>query len=545
MDRSDCENVGLWTLQERASSSSQGASSSRSALWSQLPPLALFGIGYFIACKYSQFFSVSSAAPLWLPDSVLLCAFLLTPRKRWISYVLIGLPIRLAHFGVDVSTWFLAATYANDCLKALFSACLLQRLLRDPVRLNTLRQFTTYFAVAGLAAPALSALAGAGTRFAMGFSFWPSFSQWFLGDFIAALVLTPTLLYWFLGGWRQIQAHALQFAIFVLSFVFPLYLIFLVPQTQYYLVALYAPVPFLIFAATRFKPIGVSTAISMIGLISIVSSVKRMGPFFAQNSGHELLSMQLFLAVISVPMLFVAIVIEERHVVERDLHKSRAILDEHCRRIEDLAGKLLRAQDHERENIARELHDDISQRIALLSVNLDQLHKGFSPEMDKERSLTSALLHDAESLATDIHDLSHQLHSSTLRHMGLQVALKALCRNATRQHHIDVELQCGNVSAISQEADLCLFRVAQEALNNAVKHGKAKRVEILLHMGDQAVCMKVRDTGAGFDPGVTSDGLGLVSMQERLRFLGGKVQVKSKTGVGTEVIAELPLRRSA
>src|SRR5262249_39969460 len=127
MDRSDCESVSLRTPRKRTSSSLQGWRSSLSATWKQSLPLALFGIGYFIACRYSQFFNVSSAAPLWLPDSVLLCAFLLTPRKQWISYVLIGLPIRLIHFGADVPRWFLAATYANDCLKALFSACLLQR----------------------------------------------------------------------------------------------------------------------------------------------------------------------------------------------------------------------------------------------------------------------------------------------------------------------------------------------------------------------------------------------------------------------------------
>src|SRR5262249_47191840 len=152
--------------------------------------------------------------------------------------------------------------------------------------------------------------------------------------------------------------------------------------------------------------------------------------------------------------LFVAILIEERRAVERDLNRNRAVLDEHCHRIEDLAGKLLRAQDHERESLARELHDDIGQRISLLSVSLDELQSGLSSEMERERSLTSALLNDTHSLASDIHDLSHQLHSSTLRQMGLQVALKSLCRNATRQHHVDVELRSDNISGISQEADL-------------------------------------------------------------------------------------------
>jgi two-component system sensor histidine kinase UhpB len=379
----------------------------------------------------------------------------------------------------------------------------------------------------------------------MGFSYWPSFYQWFLGDVIAALVLTPTLLYWFSGEWREIKAHAFQFTIFILAFSVVLYEIFLVPRSAYSPVALYAPVLFLIVGATRFRPTGVSTAMSLLALISIVSTVKSTGPFLTKYEPHDVLSTQLFLAVISVPMLFVAILIEERRTVERQLNQSRAILDENYRRMEDLAGKLLRAQDHEREKIARELHDDIGQRVALLSISLDELQQGFSSEMENERSLASSLLDDAQNLASDIHDLSHQLHSHTLRNMGLRLALEGLCRNTARQHHIVVELHSDDTSRISQETDLCLFRVAQEAINNAVRHGKAKHIEILLNVGDKAVCMKVKDEGSGFDPAVVADGLGLVSMRERLRFLGGHVLLKSELGTGTEVTVELPLQRAA
>src|SRR5262249_14890504 len=106
-------------------------------IWRELPPLAIFWVGYFVACKYSRFFSVSSAAPLWFPDSVLLCALLLTPKKRWVWYLLLGLPIRLTHFGVEAPMWFLAATYMNDCLKATLSAYVLQRCAPGSVRLNT------------------------------------------------------------------------------------------------------------------------------------------------------------------------------------------------------------------------------------------------------------------------------------------------------------------------------------------------------------------------------------------------------------------------
>ena len=145
---------------------------------------------------------MNDAAPLWLPDSVLLCALLLTPKKRWLSFALVGLPIRLAHAGV--ATWFLSVTYLNDCLKAAFSAYLLQRFIPNSVRLNTVRQFGIYIGIAGLVAPALSALAGAATRVALGAAFWTSWYQWFMGNAITSLVLTPTLVYWSLRDWRGI-----------------------------------------------------------------------------------------------------------------------------------------------------------------------------------------------------------------------------------------------------------------------------------------------------------------------------------------------------
>jgi len=322
-------------------------------------------------------------------------------------------------------------------------------------------------------------------------------------------------------------------------------LIFVVPHPGYAPVLLYAPVPFLILAATRFKPIGVSTTISLFALVSIFSTVKGKGPFFASYSSHSVVPMQLFLVVLSVPMLFVAILIEERRAIEKDLSQNRRKLEENYHRIQDLAGKLLRAQEEERQRIARDLHDDVSQRLALLSIGLEQLQNRFSPETENERSLIAGLLRDTQNLASDLHDLSYQLHSSALRQLGLEVALKGFCRNIGRQHQISIELHSENVGGLSKEVELCLFRVAQEAVNNAVRHGNAKQVDIHLQKQGDVVRMRVTDTGIGFDPAASGDGLGLVSMRERLRLLGGQLMLKSEVGKGTEVTAELPFRLSA
>ena len=364
------------------------------------------------------------------------------------------------------------------------------------------------------------------------------------GRFHCSFGLTPTLLYWCLGDWWGLRDRAFQFLAMILALAAVLYFIFVVPRAGYSPVVLYAPVPFLVLAATRFRPIGVSTAISVLALVSTVSTVEGKGPFVSNHS-HVVLFMQLFLAVISVPMLFVAILIEERHTVESALRESRAVLKESYERTQDLASKLLRAQEDERRRIARELHDDIGQRVSLLSVGMDKLSQEYPPKTESERTLAESLLRETQDLATNVHDLSHQLHSTTLQHMGLEAAIKGLCRTIERQQNIAIEFQSDRITGLSEEIDLCLFRVAQEALNNAVRHGRAKHIDISLRKQEKVLWMKIRDTGIGFDPAIVSNGLGFVSMQERLRFLGGRVVVSSQPGGGTEVNAELPLREAA
>jgi signal transduction histidine kinase len=509
----------------------------------ELPRLVLFAVGYALAYKYVKFFSSSSPAPLWFPDSVLLCAFLLVPRKRWAWYALIALPIRFMQ--PDAPPWFLLATYANDCIKAMLSAYLLRRLLPGSLRLNTLRQLGIYIGIAAAFTPALSAIGGAATRFAAGTPFWKSLYQWFMGDATAALVLTPTLLYWCMGEWRELKLRKLQFLALLLGLASVLAFTFFIPHPADVPVLLYAPVPFLILAATTCKPIGTSTAISLVALISMLSTVIGKGPFATSYLHHSVLSMQLFFIVTAPPMLFVAVLIEERRAVERDLKRSRASLRQNYERIHDLAGKLLHAQEDERRRIARELHDDIGQRLALLAVMTTKLCHGFTPQMENERALAKSLIGDVQNLNSDIHTLSHQLHSTALQHMGLEVALKGLCTTIARQHQIVIDFRSNGITGLHRDIDLCLFRVAQEALNNAVRHGAAKQIEVSLSKSAQLLSMKVRDEGIGFDPVRVSNGLGLISMRERLRFVGGDVIVRSAAGSGTEITAEVPLRESA
>jgi signal transduction histidine kinase len=135
--------------------------------------------------------------------------------------------------------------------------------------------------------------------------------------------------------------------------------------------------------------------------------------------------------------------------------------------------------------------------------------------------------------------MSHQLHSSKLEHLGLRVALNDVCRQLAEQHHVVINLSAKNVpDSLPEDVSLAFYRVAQEALRNAVKHSRSPRIDVNLDYDEQVLQMKVRDFGVGFDPGIQRNGLGLITMQERVRMVGGTVCFNSVPGVGTELQAE-------
>lgn len=189
-----------------------------------------------------------------------------------------------------------------------------------------------------------------------------------------------------------------------------------------------------------------------------------------------------------------------------------------------LTERLIKAQEDERQRLARELHDDVGQRLSLLIIGLDRLRHGLPAGLRIPREELSASLEEANQLATDIHGLSHQLHSSKLKLLGLKAALNELCAQVSRQHGVDVKLQVDPIpGGLSEKRALCLYRVAQEALNNAVKHSGSTTIEVQLEVVQNMMHLKVKDFGTGFDLSHYSAGVGLASMRERIRMAGGKL----------------------
>ncbi len=216
--------------------------------------------------------------------------------------------------------------------------------------------------------------------------------------------------------------------------------------------------------------------------------------------------------------------------------------------LEELSGRLLTAQEEERTRIARELHDDFSQRLALQSIALTQLWKKLPMAEVEERAKVRELLKRTQEMSSDMHSLSHQLHSSKLEHVGLVPALNGLCEELTSKYRIQVEFtDRGVFSDIPKDVALCLFRIVQEALGNVVKHSHAQQAHVELVGERNEIRLRIVDAGVGFNPSLRSAdaGIGLVSMRERLRLVGGRLSVQSAPMRGTEIIADVPLAASA
>jgi PAS domain S-box-containing protein len=212
--------------------------------------------------------------------------------------------------------------------------------------------------------------------------------------------------------------------------------------------------------------------------------------------------------------------------------------------LEDLSGRLITAQEEERTRIARELHDDFSQRLALLGIGLSRLWKKRPDSAEEERVLVRELWNQTQEISSDVHRLSHQLHSSKLQHVGLGPALIGLCEEIGEKCGIQIEFaDYGVPTDIPKDVALCLFRVAQEALSNVVKHSRAKECRVELSDASSRIRLRVVDAGSGFDAALwsTDAGIGLVGMRERLRLVGGGLSVKSAPTQGTEILAEVPL----
>jgi signal transduction histidine kinase len=238
--------------------------------------------------------------------------------------------------------------------------------------------------------------------------------------------------------------------------------------------------------------------------------------------------------------------ITERKIAETLARENEAVLKATNREMQNLAGRLIVAQEAERARIARDLHDDLSQQLAGLSIALSGLKRriGRLAGAGELQDDVSSLQRRAVGLAENIRHLSHDLHPNVLEHAGLVAALAAHCTEVQRQEIVQVTFTAdGDFTATSPDTALCLYRVAQEGLRNVVTHADARHAEVQLRRTGDRAELTVTDDGKGFDiirADKSPHGLGLVSISERVRLVGGTVSMATELNHGTRLHVEVP-----
>jgi signal transduction histidine kinase len=203
-----------------------------------------------------------------------------------------------------------------------------------------------------------------------------------------------------------------------------------------------------------------------------------------------------------------------------------------------MSRKLLEAQEQERARIGRELHDDVTQRLALLALELEQMQH--APAADRVR--LEGLRQRTMEVSRDVQALSHELHSPKLEYLGVIPCIKSWCMEFAERQRMDVDFSNGVSSPVPLDIGLCLFRILQEALNNIVKHSGVKHVEVQIAEHGNEIYLTINDSGRGFDVEAArrGRGLGLASMEERVRLVHGNFVIESKPMEGTKIRVRVP-----
>jgi two-component system sensor histidine kinase UhpB len=361
-------------------------------------------------------------------------------------------------------------------------------------------------------------------------AYWTRWRVIFLSEALAFLTIPPAVL-----GWAKLRhpqekkvIHWTEAAILMGGVVLLGYVISISAGSHIAPALFYALVPFLLWSALRFGPMGLSTSIIIVAFLSIWGTIHGRGLFTSEVSVQSVLSMQLFLLCAATPFMVLAALAEQHKQTEMTLR--------------ELGGRLITAQEEERKRLSRELHDDLSQRMARLLIRLERWRHSVGTISEASLGQFNGIVAMASDVSASLRDLSHLLHPGTLSTLGLVPSIAGLCRTFSEEHALKVTFEHEDALVdMPPEAKLCIFRVVQESLRNVVKHSGAKEARVILARTGNTVVLRIEDLGSGFElPSVQNAGtLGLISMRERARLVGGQLSVISDRGCGTRVYLQV------
>jgi signal transduction histidine kinase len=296
------------------------------------------------------------------------------------------------------------------------------------------------------------------------------------------------------------------------------------------------PAPIVLVGIVRAQMAGSSVLIFAIAVMAAHLSVAGFGPFLADSQRETALSVQLWTLLSALSAAALSVLAEQRERALRDLGDAH-------RQLRSLAGRLIATQEEERARLARDLHDDVSQRLAATAIGLSALRRHVAAERRDDVARVQNLI---VSLSNDIRLMSHTLHPSAMKHAGLRAALDTLCQQHAALPSPRITLSVDHaVDDLPADVSLCFYRVAQEALANAIRHADASMVTIKAFVAEGQAVLRVFDNGKGYaqdtEGSAERAGLGLISIHERARLLGGWVEWRSAPGEGVDLCVRIPM----
>jgi signal transduction histidine kinase len=240
------------------------------------------------------------------------------------------------------------------------------------------------------------------------------------------------------------------------------------------------------------------------------------------------------------------ILVDERERLKQSVHETGAALLQSREELRALTARLLHTQEEERRSVSRQLHDDLSQRMAKLQFDVETLEQKLPVDSDDVKRRLLTIRDQVVTLSNDIRRIAYELHPSTLDHLGLAVALRSVSREFAQREGADIHFTARKVpSKIPMEVASTLYRVVQEALRNVAKHAGKTSVAVTLSGRKETLCLSIQDNGTGFDhtAKLRKGGLGLISMQERVRLVKGEFSLKTRPGGGVLITIQVPLKQ--
>jgi signal transduction histidine kinase len=511
--------------------------------------LYFFGaeLAFYIGTLSDQIFAL-----FWPPNVILFCALLMVPRRDWWVYIAAAFPAHvIAELGVGMPWLQLVVAFATNCMVAVLNAYGVRRFLGDLPWSSNFNKLLAYLVITVGVGPALSALGGAFVPILGGgplSDYWTFWSHWYFGNALPNLTVGLVFLIWLedRARWRQwrpsrrdVEPVLIGVALMATCFAATAASErlatsnLLVPEQ-------FLRLPLILWAAVRFGAKGASGAILITAITVTWCSMREPGLFPGEDPERSLLTLQLFLMSLAIPVVLLGALIDESKRAEQ--------------KVRELAASLVRAQDEERRRIARDLHDSTGQNLIAATLIADRIELALPK---RERSVMRQLDDVLQQAIREIRTISYLLHPPLLEEAGLDLALRNFVSGFIERTGIAVDLEISpQIGRLPQNLELVLFRVAQEALGNIARHSRSRTALIRLDCdgttnGWNSAMLTVEDAGKGMPEAARArhlgkpsanapTGVGLASMRERLHQIGGRLEIESVVG-RTTLRATIPI----